>query len=132
MRPCLITESDFYYRDVDFGEGMKARLRALTKFETVEATSELIKLKFKNEDGNVADYLNVNYKTILRSLTDISGKSFDEGGAGWNFENQKGEKLPVSLDILKMLNDEFVERLEKEFVELKKTIEDNKENALKN
>jgi len=132
MRACLITESDFYYREVDFGVGMKARLRVLNKFENLETAAKLIKMKADEKEDNYLDYLETTYKIVLKSLTDISGKTFDEGGAGWNFENVKGEKIPITLENIKLLNEDIFDKLQNEYLELRKTIEENKEIALKN
>lgn len=121
-RPCLITQREMYYRDVDLGNDRKARLRTLTKLEDIEI-SEIS----QDDKSSILSRYKSFYLAIYKSLQDVSKpkKTFNDGGAGWTLLDERGDLIEPTLENIENLDEEIFGTLITEFLLHRKAISEN-------
>lgn len=128
---CLLSEEEFYYKNIDLGDGNFARLRALNRLEENKALSN-----FKiNIDGQIdmseTNVFEQSYNLIKSALTQ-ENKSFADGGAGWNLTKKDGTPLEITVSVLAQLPEDIWNKIVKGYKEHKKLIDENIKSAEKN
>jgi len=150
MVSCFECEQDGYYKTIDLGEFGEATIRTLSDYDQEEINRLAgIKIKitakmlenvqkgkdptFDDLDINEAQLGKMDLHKIVISLKPINGKSFANGGAGWNLKDGKDKAVAVSIENVKKLSPAIKKKLLEEIESFEKyqvKLEQNAKNLL--